>query len=106
MYLLAAALSRGILPELRRHHPLQLLRQPVLQASGSRLFDTNEAPRMRWFETATVVLNRLEAYLFAPVVVLCMLDQSWSVVVTRWSPWSVGALARLLCEAPMCDSLG
>lgn len=89
--MLAAAISRGLLPELRRHHPLQFLRQPVLKAAGTRLFDTNEAPRVRWFETATVVLNRLEAYLLAPVVALCMLDQSWSAVVARWSPWSVGA---------------
>ena len=89
-------MTRGVLPELRRHHPFSALRRPVLEMAEARVFDATMAAQDRWFETATVVLNRLQAFLFGPVTVLCIMQQSADALHAHgWSPWCVQMLSTV-----------
>ena len=88
LYLLSAFVTRRIIPGLRRHFPFLVLRQPILQSAEADSVNLSGPAKVTWFEMTTAVLNRLQAFLFAPVVVLCMISQSADILATRtWSPW-------------------
>ena len=88
LYLLSALVTRRIIPGLRQHFPFLVLRQPILQSAEADSVNLSGPAKVTWFERTTAILNRLQAFLFAPVVVLCMISQSADVLATRtWSPW-------------------
>ena len=88
LYLASALLTRGILPELRRHNPFRLLRHPILESAAASTMNPMAAAPVRWFEATTLIVNRLQAFLIAPAVVLCMIAQSADTLAARpWSPW-------------------
>jgi hypothetical protein len=97
LYVGTTVTTRTLLPAVRTHHPLGLLRSPLLApvtSAGKRA--------VARAETATMVLDRCAAFVWGPVTVLCLVAQAADALIARsWSPW-YGPLPRC---APITCSL-